>query len=150
LAGQAKRRGPGPTPPGKWSDWKTALSDISNAALVSEFLQQAQAGQECNLQRRRFMYRVDGRRRLFVTARRNQAYVWQRGRFEGDIAFWQGGLSQADDVRPVDQETCLRFYLTSEKDFEFFHEAVKGSLQSVKWSDDLAAEENYVNEKEEG
>ena len=43
-----------------------------------------------------------------------------------------GGSKQANDVQPVKEETCLRFYLSSEKDFQFFHEAVTGSLQSKK------------------
>ena len=75
--------------------------------------------------------------------------MWQEGRFEGDLAFWRERLSQANDVQPVKEETCLRFYLSSEKDFQFFHEAVTGSLQSKKWTNGAAACDGNVDERED-
>ena len=80
------------------------------------------------------MFRLGGKRHWFVSVRRDYAYVWQRGRFDADIKFWQDGLSNPKAVQPVDKETCLRFSLSSEKDFGFFREAVMGKLQSIEWA----------------
>jgi hypothetical protein len=155
LAGQAKHRGIGPHPPSPepWPNWQAALSDVTNPAVVEYFNKQIEENQECRLAYRELIFRQDrgdGKRHWSVNVRKRNAYVWQQGRFDGDITFWQGGLSQADQVQPVDQKTCLRFYLSSDKDFAFFHGAVTGSLQTVKWSDDVAAGDDDVREKEEG
>ncbi len=140
LAGQAKHRGIGPRPPApeKWPNWQAALSDVANTAVVAYFDKQIQTKRESHLPTRELYFRQeggDGKRHWFPSVRNKNAYVWQRGRFEGDIKFWQGGLSQPNDVQPVDQETCLRFYLSTDMDFAFFHNAVTVKLQSVQWSD---------------
>jgi hypothetical protein len=148
LAGQTKSRGPGPIKPGKWPDWDVALADVANPAVAAYIKQQIEAQRESYLRRRSIMYRISGKRRWFCSARKKNAYVWQRGRFNGDIQFWQEGLSQPDDVQPVKEETCLRFFLSTEKDFEFFHKSVTSCLQSKDWIDGLAAEDDG-DEKEE-
>ena len=100
---------------------------------------------------RELHFRQDGKRHWCVCcSARSNAYVYQSGRFDGDIAFWQSGLSQADQVKPVNDETELRFNLSSEKDFAFFHEAVTAKLQSVQWSDGVTVGDDDVDEKEEG
>jgi len=149
LAGQAKSRGPGPVKPGKWADWDAALADVSNSAVVAYIKQQVEEQRESYLRKRNIMFRISGKRRLFCSARKKNAYVWQRGRFDGDMKFWQEGLSQPDDVQPVKEETCLRFFLSSQKDFEFFHKAATVRLQSVEWTDGVAGDDE-VDEKEEG
>ena len=129
------------------------MSNVDNSAVVVYFNKQIEENRKCHLPTRELYFRQDGgdgKRHWFVSARKKSAYVWQLGRFDGDIAFWQGGLSQPNDVQPVKDETCVRFYLSSEKDFAFFQEAVTGSLQTVKWSDGLAAGDDDVGEKEEG
>jgi len=155
LAGQAKHRGAGPRPPSpeRWPDWQAALSDVANSAVVAYFNKQIEENRKSHLPTRELYFRQDGgdgKRHWFVSARKKNAYVWQLGRYDGDIKFWQEGLSHPNDVEPVKDRTCLRFYLSSEKDFAFFHEAVTGNLQSVKWSDGVAAEDDGLDEKEEG
>jgi hypothetical protein len=150
LAGQAKRRGPGPTPPGKWADWKTALADIANTAMVAYINKQIEEGRECNLRKRSLMFRLAGKRRWFVSTRKDYVYVWQRGRFNGDVEFWKERLSQSNDVQPVKDETCLRFYLSSEGDFTSFHDAATDNLQSVQWLDGMVDGEDELDAKEDG
>ena len=49
-----------------------------------------------------------GKRRWNMTTRKKLAYVWQQGRFEGGMEFWQAKISQADSVQPVKEQKCLR------------------------------------------
>ena len=117
----------------KWPDWETALSGITNDAVVSYFKQEIANNRESYLRKRNLKYRADGTIRWFLAARNKNAYVWQYGRFEGDIEFWQHGLSKPDDVKPVENEECLRLFLNTADDFQFFHDAATEKLQSSKW-----------------
>ena len=148
LAGQAKHRGVGPHPPTPelWPNWQAALSDVTNPAVVTYFNKQIEEKRESRLRYRELMFRQGGKRHWCVCVRKKNACVYQYGRFDGDIVFWQTGLSQADQVQPVSHETELKFYLSSEKDFAFFHEAVTVKLQSTQWSDGVGV----VSENEEG
>lgn len=121
----------------KWPDWETALSGVSNKALVSFFRQELVANEESYLRKRILRYRIDGRRRWFVAARKKNAYVWQHRRFDGDVEFWRKGMSDPDTVKPVKEGACLRLFLTTPDDFRFFHDAVKSNLLTAKWLDGL-------------
>lgn len=134
------RRKPG-TGKVKWADWDAALGAVENPALVAYFQQQLQANRERYLRKRILHYRLDGKRRWFVAARRAKAYVWQHGRFEGDVDFWRRGMSTPDDVKPVKNNQRLRFFLTTEDDFRCFHEAVTEKLKSVEWTESASEEE---------
>ncbi len=125
-----KRIGPSKV---KWQDWENALSGITNNAVVSYFKQELETSRESYLRKRILRYRSDGKRRWFMAARNKNAYVWQQGRFEGDIEFWQHGLSTPDDVKPVKSGECLRLFLNTADDFQFFHDAATEKLQSSEW-----------------
>lgn len=117
----------------KWSDWETALANITNKAVVSYFKQELATNRESYLRKRILRYRVAGKRRWFMAARNKNAYVWQQGRFEGDVEFWQEGLSKPNDVKPVKTDECLRLFLNTADDFQFFHDAATEKLQSSEW-----------------
>jgi hypothetical protein len=68
-----------------------------------------------------------------MSARNEKAYVWQLGRFLGDVQFWQQGLRKPQDVKPVKEGECLRLYLTTADDFRFFHDSATEKLQSSNW-----------------
>jgi hypothetical protein len=70
------------------------------------------------------MYRMAGQRRFFLGCRKKYAYVWQRGRFEGDQQYWQKVLSEHQHVQEVDETPALRFRLTSAPDFVAFSKAM--------------------------
>ena len=108
----------------KWPDWEAALSAVANNAVASYFKQEIAASRKSYLPKRILRYRVAGKQRLFVTARKKKAYVWQRGRFDGDVEFWKQGVSESDGVEPVKNGECLRFFLNTEEDLQFFtHES---------------------------
>ncbi|HEX4142957.1 MAG TPA: hypothetical protein VHY91_05365 [Pirellulales bacterium] len=136
LLQQAVRRGRSRTGVGqpKWTDWNTALSTVTNAAVVAFYKKELAAGQENYLRKRYLQYRIANRRRWFVAARRLGAYVWQYGRFEGDVDFWRSSLSQPDDVTPVKDGQCLSFSMSTDEDFQWFHQAATAKLLDAKWA----------------
>lgn len=86
-----------------------------------------------------------------MAARAKNAYVWQQGRFEGDMDFWKKGMSDPDVVKPVKDEQCLRLFLDSAADFQFFHDAATQTLQSIDWhggTPDDGTDEEDVNSEE--
>ena len=137
MAEQAVRRGrsrSGIHPP-KWSDWNSALDKVSNAAVVTYYKKELEAGRENYLRRRSLRYRIAGKRRWNILARRQRAYVWQHARFDGDIDFWRKGLSQPDQVKPVKDDRCLSFVLTTDSDFTFFRLAATDKLLKATWTE---------------
>lgn len=120
--------------PAKWTDWSTALKDVNNAALAAYFRQEIDNNREDYLAKRILRFRLANKRRWNVSARRKNAYVWQNGRFAGDVEFWAGKLASTADVRPVKEGQCLRFSLESPADFNAFHEAATKGLSSVVWT----------------
>ena len=67
-----------------------------------------------------YLYRLDGKRRFFVRARKQKAYIWQRGRFADDLSFWKKKLSSELEIEPVDDSKCLRFYIAADDDSQRF------------------------------
>ena len=132
----------------KWSDWEAALSDVANNAVASYFKQEIAASRESYLRKRILLYRVAGKRRWFVTARTKNAYAWQHGRFDGDVEFWKQGVSESDGVEPVKNGECLRFFLNTGEDLQFFHDAATRKLQASEWLGGLPEEELEEAEQE--
>lgn len=142
---RGRKRGTGTL---KWADWDTALSIVGNPALVSYFQQQIKESREAYLRKRILHYRLEGKRRWFVAARRTKAYVWQQGRFEGDVDFWRARVSNPDDVKPVKDSQRLRFFIATEDDFRRFHQAVTDELTCVAWAE--SAFEDEIDDVEIG
>jgi hypothetical protein len=125
----------------KWSDWNVALAVVDNQALVSYYKQQLDANRECYLRKRILHFRIDGKRRWFMAARKAKTYVWQHGRFDSDIEFWRKRLSIPDEVKPVKEGTYLSFFVSTENDFQSFHQAATEDLQTKDWFDALPEQE---------
>jgi hypothetical protein len=81
LTEHAVRRRTAERRPSRWASWEPALDAIENAAVTSLFRSEVAAGRESYLRKRILYYRIDGKRRFSVAARRKNAYVWQHGRF---------------------------------------------------------------------
>ncbi len=146
LREHAKRRSRRDKSLKRWSNWETALQKIGNAALKAFFLEEVNSGCENNLNGRTLVYRLDGKRRFFVKARKQKAYVWQRGRFADDLSFWKKKLSSELEIEPVDDGKCLRFYLATENDFKSLKGFIAGELRDTKFlSDDEFEESGLVS-----
>jgi hypothetical protein len=135
VAVQRRRRRTGMSKP-KWVDWEAALADVTNPAVAAYFKKEvnARAGVDCYLRKRIIRYRVGGIRRWSLAARRQTAYGWQDGRFDGDLDYWRGGLSQPDLVKEVKGGRCLSFSLSTDRGFQFFHHAVTQQLVGKTWT----------------
>ena len=95
------RRTPRTERPPRWSDWDEALSATANPAVVQFYRARLNENWPSRLRRRLLTFEVEGKRRFFMSARTRHAYVWQRGRFDGDEEFWRGRLGPACRLDPV-------------------------------------------------
>jgi len=137
LADQAaaRQRSRGGVRPLKWSDWEEVLSQIENEALKAFAREELDAGREHYLRKRGLHFRLDGKRRWTLHCRITHAYVWQRGRFPDDVAFWQSRVSEPDSVKPVKAGRALAFMLWTEKDLDAFREAATAGVEHGAWSE---------------
>jgi hypothetical protein len=119
----------------QWSDWESALSNIANKNVKEFFESEIVSGRSFYLRKRSLKYLLSGRDRWSVTARQNNAYVWQVGRFENDIQFWKDKITNVATVKSVKDGKCLRMNLESKSDFENFFRAASNELLSVNWLD---------------
>jgi hypothetical protein len=119
-----------------WTNWDAALDGIENAAVVDFVQAELAKNQESRLPYREIIYRVDGKRRFYLSCRRKYAYVWQWGRFEGDDALWQKVLSEPRHVRLVSKDRALRFHLTTQGDFAAFADAMAHQVATAEFSED--------------
>jgi hypothetical protein len=124
-----------------WASWDEALASVDNAA-VKEFVRKAlESKKESRLQYRDIIYRVGGKRRFFISCKRKYAYVWQRGRFDGDSAYWKKVLSEPSHVLEVSEKRSLRFHLTTAADFTAFGKAMEQDLQKVDFVDNTDSDQ---------
>lgn len=71
-----------------YKDWESALSRIENAALIDFYKSELALGVDSYLgNKRQLTYRIGRKGKLSVHAHQKHAYVWQYGRFDGDINF---------------------------------------------------------------
>ena len=139
LAEQSIRRRRGITGNGgiQWPNWEAALDKVSNQDAVAFYKARLAANQNSRLERRTLIYEIGGKRRLILHCRTKNVYVWQRGRFDGDIDFWRKGLSDKALVKSVKGGRCLSFSLVTRNDFDFIQTAYAGQLQAVPWTYEL-------------
>jgi hypothetical protein len=117
----------------RWKDWEQALDALENQAVVRHFQRELAAGREDYLRKKVLHYRIGGKRRYSMAARKRIAYLWQMGRFGGDEEFWAERIGP-DSIRPVKDGRSLRFFLKSDEDFERFRSAIEGPLQQVEFT----------------
>jgi len=131
-----KRGRKGKIPPAKWSNWDDALKAVANKAIVEFFKAELDAGRENLLTERQLSYRLDGRRRFYLSARKKTAYVWQRRRFPDDKAYWSKKIGEHIGIKPVKEGKALRFSLSKRKDFEQFIDAINNDLPNVEFAEE--------------
>jgi hypothetical protein len=101
------------------TDWSEALKTIENEAVAK-----------------------------FFQRERKWARVYQNGRFDDDIEFWNARLSEHDRIKPVGEgKGQLRLYLYNEADIEKFKRAVEAELLATEFHSGPEAE---PDESEEG
>ena len=118
-----------------WADWDTALESVENAALKDFVRVELAKNREARLRYGEVIYRIAGQRRFYLSCKRQRGYVWQRGRFDGDLAFWKNALSKQDDVKLVNQSRDIRFHLVSASDCAAFEKALETELKKIEFSE---------------
>lgn len=114
--------------PAKWSDWDEALSAIANPAVVQFYRARLKENWPSALLRRILVFEVDNRRRFVMVARTRHAYVWQRGRFDGDEEFWRGRLGPNCRLDPIADGRAMRFFLNTADEFDAFWRAYQEDM----------------------
>ena len=127
------RRGPRERRPSRWADWDGALAAISNPAVVQFYRERLNEAWPSRLRRRALLFDISGRRRFWMSARARHAYVWQRGRFEGDESFWRSRLGAEARLGPVADGRALRIFLTTSSEFEAFLGAYRDDIPSKRF-----------------
>jgi hypothetical protein len=131
LTEQAVRiRTSAPSHEQRYKDWDEALAGLENKDIVDFFRQELHKGTKGYLPRRVLNWSQNGHRRFWVIARKNYAYGWQIGRFEGDVEFWRSKLGGDDaDIAVVGRHNNrVRFRLRTAKQIEAFRDAINGPL----------------------
>jgi hypothetical protein len=113
------------------AEWSSALESIRNEAEIDYVRGELAKGQKANLNRRSLYYRLGGKVRFGFVWRRAHAWVWQKGRFQGDFSYWRQKLSDPHRVREVDDKRCLSFDLITASDFSAFSRAMHEELTDV-------------------
>lgn len=129
----ARSRSPRASRPMKWSDWDEALAGVQNEDLQEFAREELALGREPYLRRRSFHYRLDGKRRWTLGCRRKSAYVWQRGRFDDDEAYWTERLGESASVKPVKEGKALSFNLYTQPQLLAFRESADEALKNEEW-----------------
>jgi hypothetical protein len=127
------RRAPRSERPPKWSDWDEALKAITNPAVVQFYRTRLKENWPSRLRRRTLIFEVENKRRFVMSARTRHAYVWQRGRFDGDEEFWRGRLNPTCRFEAVADGRAMRFFLSSTDDFDAFWRAYKEDMSNKKF-----------------
>jgi hypothetical protein len=141
----ARNRSSHSSRPVKWQNWDEAISQIENDA-VREFAQEElDNGRENYLRKRALRYRIDGKRRWSLHCRNKHAYVWQGGRFPGDVEYWESRLSNGESVSPVKDGQAVSFRLVTEDDLQVFREATSEALTDQDWMESSPAEQDEDN-----
>jgi len=121
-----------------WATWDEALAEVSQP--VADFFRNELArGRSSYLPKRMLRFDCMGRKRWILSARNDRVYVWQRGRFADDIAFWIGKLGEGAGVEPVKNGECLRFFMRTPEQFEAFCSAITMSSTDFQFSADAAS-----------
>ncbi len=136
AANAIRRTGTTTTTRNKYANWDEALATIENVALARFFKAELGRGRDNYLRRRQLLYRVRGKRRFWVAARRDVAYVWQNGRFPHDEAEWSQRLGPEANVQPVKDARCLRFYIHSEEGFAAFLEVIEKEADRYEFTEE--------------
>lgn len=120
----------------RYKNWDEALAGIDNKDVVDFFREELANGRKGYLYRRILNWSQNGHRRFWVIARKNYAYGWQIGRFDGDVEFWRSKLGgdEADIAVVGRHDNRVRFRLRKAEQITAFREAINGPLAKRSFS----------------
>lgn len=122
------RKGHGEPRPARWANWDTALAAIKNPAVASFYKDRLAENWPNRLSRRILSFNVGGKNWFWMSARTQHAYVWQRGRFDGDAQFWRDRLGANTRIDPVAGGRALRIFLETASQFDAFQKSIREEI----------------------
>jgi hypothetical protein len=138
ISEQSIRRGRrGPSDSYAPASWDAFLEDVDNHAVIDFFKAQlpkrtSHLGTDPNIR-----FTIGGKTRYQAYVRSDYAYIFQWGRFDGDIEFWNKRLKNDPRVKAIAHDANLRFLVRDAADFNAFVSAVDTELRP----DQFAAQE---------
>lgn len=94
------------------------------------------------------IFKMDGKARFRVRARKSYMYVAQIGRFPDDVSYWKKNLSE-QAIAPLRRGTRLRFRLATKEDFEHFEKALQNGVKSFQWASFAMSDESDAQDSED-
>ncbi len=116
--------------PMRFTNWEAALDVVKNPAVVAFYKERLAEKSENRLRRRTLRFNIKGKHRFNMHARTKHAYVWQRGRFDGDVQYWRERLGDDARIDPVADGRALRMYLETAPHFAAFWKALSQEVPS--------------------
>ncbi|MFH1157880.1 MAG: hypothetical protein V1721_03220 [Pseudomonadota bacterium] len=108
---------------------------LDNQALVSFIKQWQESGKKISWSpRMRLAFPQQVEKWRIEPREKGEAWVQQGGRFNGDEDYWKEGLSLEDKVEVRGGGKCLRFYLESKSDFDFFWQSITEKLKDIAFT----------------
>jgi hypothetical protein len=83
-----------------------------------------------------------------MSAHARHAYVWQRGRFDGDVEFWRDRLGPACRFDPVADGKAMRFFLSTPDEFDAFWRAYREDISGKAFHHEPPADAEIEEEIE--
>ncbi|MFZ0692462.1 MAG: hypothetical protein WAM68_21695, partial [Acidobacteriaceae bacterium] len=141
-SGSTKKTRPGKT-------LETRLDECTNDA-ERDFLaaRLSDPKQATDPKRRALLYKIVGRTRFIIRARKSHAHVIQKGRFEGDEQLWKQALS-TNKVGFRNGQADLSLQLVNKPDFDFFYKTATADAHSFKWTSVGAGSDGTSHEEDE-
>ncbi len=134
------RRVPRAKRPPRWSDWDEALAAVSNPAVADFYRARLKDNWPSRLRRRVLAFPVANKRRFEMMARARYAYVWQRGRFDGDMEFWRKRLGAECRLDSVADGRAIRFFLDKADEFKGFWRAYSEEIPGKVFRRELSSD----------
>lgn len=141
-AGRGKRTSPGKT----LQDRLEQTTDEAEGEFLKERLSDPK--QELNRSKRALLYRVSGKVRFMLRARRSHVHVIQRGRFADDEKFWREHLT-AHKVGFRRNSNDLGFVLSSREDYKFFQNTMEQKIAEFHWTSSDTDSDEDENEEDQ-
>jgi hypothetical protein len=142
------RRAPRAERPTRWSNWDEALAAVSNPAVVDFYRARLKENWPSRLRGRLLAFPVDNKRGFEMTARASYAYVWQRGRFDGDMEFWRKRLGPDCRFDSVADGRAIRFFLEKPDEFSAFWRAYREEIPGKAFQNEPTSDVEMEGEGE--
>lgn len=122
-------------------NWAEALAPVKNPAVIRFYTDRLAEKCPSSLPGRKLLFKIDGKTRFRMAAKRWHAAVRQRGRFDGDVHFWRERLGADTRIGVVPNGRALRINLGKEVELNAFLKSFREEIPGKTFIYDQAASE---------